>query len=85
MSLGSLHVDTDVTPAPESIFDAVALNRGYTSGQRSLASTTDFGNHFDEHVIISGVLYGWDFVKSLFLLDSQWPHIVFFDNELVSR
>lgn len=66
-----------------SAFNFPALSDGYGTGQRSLASTTDFGNHFDEHIIISGVLFGWDYVKSRFLLDSQWPAAILLDHEMV--
>lgn len=64
-------------------FNFPAVSDRYGSGQRSLASTTDFSNQFDEHIIISGVLFGWDFVKSRFLLDSQWSAAILLDYEMV--
>lgn len=76
-------VNPETLPTIETVVDFAAIRDGHGSGQRSLASTTDFGNHFDEHIIISGVLHGWNFVRSRFLLDSQWPHVIFFDRELV--
>lgn len=89
-TLDPSNVNTDLPPVAEGEsgsgsgdFNFPAVSDQYGSGQRSLASTTDFGNHFDEHVIISGVVFGWEFVTSRFLLDSQWPAAILLDYEMV--
>lgn len=80
VSPGPSRADIEITPAIERHCDS--FRNIYGSAQKLLASTTDFGNRFDEHVIISGVLHGWGWVKSRFVLDSQWPYMFAVDDQL---